>query len=83
LKPRRQKHPKSPLTMRRAQRMYEKSTTITHWSDDEDDADTHKFYTSLTHAIDDVVDHANETETPVKLTINDDGTKVTFELVSA
>jgi hypothetical protein len=77
-----QKHPKNLLKMKRAQKMYEKSTTITHWSDDEDDADTHEFYTSLTHAIDEVVDQANETETPVKLTFNDDGTKVTFELVS-
>ena len=51
-------------------------------SNDEDDPDTNEFYTTLTHAIDDVVDHANETQTPVKLTINDDGTKVTFELVS-
>ena len=32
--------------------MYEKGTTITHWSDDEDDADTHEFYTTLTQAID-------------------------------
>ena len=77
-----QKHPKNPIKMRRAQSMYEKGTTITHWSDDEDDPDTNELYTTLTHAIDDVVDHANETETPVKLTINDDGTKVIFELVS-
>jgi len=62
--------------------MYEKGTTITHWSDDEDDADTHEFYTTLTQAIDEVVDQANETQTPVKLTFNEEGTKVIFELVS-
>lgn len=62
--------------------MYEKGTTITHWSDDEDDADTHEFYTTLTQAIDEVVDQANETEAPVKLTFNEEGTKVIFELVS-
>ena len=63
--------------------MYEQSTTITHWSDDDDDPDTHEFYATLTQAIDEVVDQANETETPVKLTFNDDGTRVIFELVSA
>ena len=63
--------------------MYEKSTSIIHWSDDEDDPDTHEFYTTLIHAIDEVVDQANETQTPVKLTFNEEGTKVTFELVSA
>ena len=68
--------------MRRAQSIYEKGTTITHWSDDEDDADTHEFYTTLTQAIDEVVDQANETQTPVKLTFNEEGTKVIFELVS-
>ena len=62
--------------------MYEKGTTITHWSDDEDDAGTHEFYTTLTQAIDEVVDQANETQTPVKLTFNEEGTKVIFELVS-
>ena len=62
--------------------MYEKGTTITHWSDDEDDADTYEFYTTLTQAIDEVVDQANETQTPVKLTFNEEGTKVIFELVS-
>ena len=68
--------------MRRAQKVYEKSTSIIHWSDDEDDPDTHEFYATLTQAIDEVVDQANETETPVKLTFNDDGTKVIIELVS-
>ena len=62
--------------------MYEKSTTITHWSDDEDDPDTNELYTILVQTIDEIVDQANETETPVKLTFNDDGTKVIFELVS-
>ena len=62
--------------------MYEKGTTITHWSDDEDDPDTHEFYTTLTQAIDEVVDQANDTETPVKLKFNEEGTKVIFELVS-
>ena len=62
--------------------MYEKSTSIIHWSDDDDDPDTHEFYATLTQAIDEVVDQANETETPVKLTFNDEGTKVIIELVS-
>jgi hypothetical protein len=68
--------------MKRAQKMYEKSITITHWSDDEDDPDTNELYTILVQTIDEIVDQANETETPVKLTFNDDGTKVIFELVS-
>ena len=42
----------------------------------------HEFYTTLTQAIDEVVDQANETQTPVKLTFNEEGTKVIFELVS-
>ena len=63
--------------------MYEQSTTITHWSDDEDDPDTHEFYTILVQTIDEIVDQANETETPVKLTINDERTRVSFELVRA
>ncbi len=62
--------------------MYEKSITITHWSDDEDDPDTNELYTILVQTIDEIVDQANETQTPVKLTFNDDGTKVIFELVS-
>ena len=77
-----QKHPKNPIKMRRAQKVYEKSTSIIHWSDDEDDPDTHEFYTTLIHAIEEVVDQANETETPVKLTFNEEGTKVIFEIVS-
>ena len=60
--------------------MYDQSTTITHWSDDENDPDTDELYTILLQSIDEIVDQANETQTPVKLTFNEEGTKVTFEL---
>ena len=37
----------------------------------------------LVQTIDEIVDQPNETQTPVKLTINDEGTRVSFELLRA